>query len=108
MARLNRGRDQKPQMSVGEISDRLSQFGPLYLLMMVACVVVSPLLGIPLVTTVCGVSIAALALQLLLGRQTAWLPTRLRRRTVQIQRLNAGLVRADGVAGRIERLFSRR
>lgn len=108
IARLNRSRDQKPQMSVGEISDRLSQLGPLYLLMAVACIAVSPLSGIPFVTAICGVSIAALSLQVLLGHRVAWLPTHLRRRTVQIKRLNAGLVRADGVAGRLEHVFSRR
>ncbi|HEV8033678.1 exopolysaccharide biosynthesis protein [Yoonia sp.] len=108
MVRLNRGRELNRQMSVGEISDRLSQLGPLYLLMAIACVAVSPLSGIPLVTTACGLSIAALAIQLLLGWRTTWLPARLRRKTIHLQRLNAGLQRADWVAGRIETVFSRR
>ncbi|WP_227288100.1 exopolysaccharide biosynthesis protein [Boseongicola sp. H5] len=95
-------------MSVSEISDRLSRLGPLYLLMAVACVAVSPLSGIPFVTTACGLSIAALSLQLLLGGRATWLPARVRRQVVHIQRLNAGLRRADGVAGVIETVFSRR
>ncbi|WP_208351099.1 exopolysaccharide biosynthesis protein [Pseudaestuariivita rosea] len=70
MVRLNRGRELKRQMSVGEISDRLSRLGPLSLLMAAACVAVSPFWGIPFVTTACGLSIAALSMQLLLGRRT--------------------------------------
>jgi hypothetical protein len=95
-------------MSVGEIADRLSQLGPLYLLMAVACIAVSPLSGIPLVTTACGLSIAALSIQLLLGRRATWLPGQLRRRTVHIHRLQSGLRRADSVAGLIEAVFDRR
>jgi hypothetical protein len=82
--------------------------GPLYLLMMVACVGVSPLSGIPFVTTACGLSIAGLSAQLLLRRRTVWLPAGLRARVVRVDRLLAGLRRADRFAGVLEAALSRR
>jgi hypothetical protein len=107
-ARLDRGVSEDGSVAIGEISDRLHQLGPLYLLATVACLAVSPLSGIPFVTTACGLSIAALSAQLLSGRRTAWLPCLLRRHAVRIDRLHAGLGRADRVAGAVEAAFRRR
>ena len=47
-------------MTVGAATEATGGLGALYLLLAVACLAVSPLLGIPLVTTACGLSIAAL------------------------------------------------
>ncbi|MEM7489600.1 MAG: exopolysaccharide biosynthesis protein [Pseudomonadota bacterium] len=107
MARLDR-RGPESSVTLGEVADALRQLGPLYLLMAVACIAVSPLSGIPFVTTACGLSIAVLAGQLLLNRRAIWLPGRLRRRSVQVGRLRAGLRRADSVAGRMEAVMRRR
>ncbi|GFE63985.1 exopolysaccharide biosynthesis protein [Litoreibacter roseus] len=95
-------------VSLGDVVALLRQLGPLYLLMAVACVAVSPLSGIPFVTTACGLTIALLAGQLLIGRRTAWLPGPLRRREIKMSHLQKGLIRADRLAGFIERPLRRR
>ena len=106
-ARLDRGTTAS-SVSVGEIADRLGHLGPLYLLMAVACVAVSPLSGIPFVTATCGLAIAALSGQLLLNRRTVWLPASLRQRRVPVARLRTGMVGADRVAGAVEAALRRR
>lgn len=95
-------------VSVGDATDALDHLGPLYLLMAVASLAVSPLSGIPFVTTACGLSIAALSAQLLLGRRTVWLPAILRRRLVATTKLRRGLGGADRVAGAVETVLRRR
>ncbi|MEO0772131.1 MAG: exopolysaccharide biosynthesis protein, partial [Pseudomonadota bacterium] len=69
---------------------------------------VSPLSGVPFVTTMCGLSIAGLATQLLLGRRVVWLPERVRQRRIPATRLRNGLARADWVVMRMERVMRRR
>jgi hypothetical protein len=107
ITRLERGQETET-VSLGEASDHLGRLGPLYLMMGVASVAVSPVSGIPFVTAVCGVSIAALAAQLLLRRRSVWLPRRLRGKSVDVDRLTSGLDRADRVAGFIENRMRRR
>lgn len=105
--RLNR-RMRGEAVSVGEATDTINRLGPLYLLMAVASLAISPLSGIPFVTTVCGLSIAALSAQLLLGRRTVWLPGVLRRQLVATSKLRRGLFGADRVAGAVETVLRRR
>lgn len=107
LSRVER-RGPTPTVSVGEVSDQLRQTGPLYLLMAAACVAVSPLSGVPFVTTACGLSIAVLSAQLLLNRRAAWMPYALRRRRIPFGRLRSGLARADRVAGAVEAVLQRR
>jgi hypothetical protein len=107
VARLER-RMRGEAIALGEAADALDRLGPLYLLMAVACVAVSPLSGIPLMTTACGLSIAALSAQLLLGRRRVWLPGGLRRRLIATARLRSGLGGADRMAGALEFVLRRR
>ncbi len=95
-------------VSVGDVADRLGHLGPLYLLMAIACVAVSPLSGIPFVTAACGLSIALLSGQLLFNRRTVWLPAALRRRRIPHKRLRTGIKGADRVAGAVETALRRR
>jgi hypothetical protein len=56
MGGVNLGRELKRQMPVGETFDRLSQHQPIYILIAVARLAVSPLSVITLVMTTCGMS----------------------------------------------------
>lgn len=63
-----------------------ASFGPLILIP--ALLVFSPLSGIPGMSSVCGVSIALIALQWPLGRRHVWLPAWLKRRQLRRDRLS--------------------
>nr|MBV6630296.1 exopolysaccharide biosynthesis protein [Oceanococcus sp. HetDA_MAG_MS8] len=76
------------------IEDVVVAFGPtsfVPLLLVPALAVTSPLSGIPLFSSVCGVMIALIALQQLLGMERVWLPQWILRRTISGRRLSAAL-----------------
>jgi hypothetical protein len=84
----------------------VSAFGPggaLPVMMLVALIVVSPLSGIPLLSSLCGLTIAGIALQLVAGRDSLWLPAWLRARSIPRQRLVAALERLRPTASFIDR-----
>jgi len=84
----------------------MGAFGPagaLPVMMLVALVVVSPLSGIPLLSSVAGLTIAAIALQLALGRDSLWLPRWLHTRSVPRHRLAAALARLRPTARFLDR-----
>ncbi|MDG3040549.1 exopolysaccharide biosynthesis protein [Roseicyclus marinus] len=86
-------------------------FGPrgaLPLMIFVALVIVSPLSGIPLLSSFGGLTIAAIALQLALGRRRLWLPGWLSRRSIPRPRLLAALERLRPTAGFLDRHCRRR
>lgn len=58
-------------------------------LMIPAFAVVSPLSGVPLFSSICGLLIALISAQMLLGRDTAWLPQFLMRKSVPTARLHS-------------------
>lgn len=62
-------------------------------LMIPALVVVSPLSGIPLLPSICGLTIALIALQMLMGRDHLWLPQFLSRRSMKGARLAKTLMK---------------
>ncbi|NBD29543.1 MAG: exopolysaccharide biosynthesis protein [Alphaproteobacteria bacterium] len=85
----------------------ISAFGPTSFvpaLMVPAILVVSPLSGIPLFSTVCGLSIALIALQMVFARRHVWLPRILLQRTVRRNRLQGALRRMHGLADRLDRV----
>lgn len=79
------------KVSVGQIAEALGQDSLPPNLMIPALAVVSPLSGIPLFSTVCGLLIAAISAQMLIGRESVWLPGFLMRRQVSGARLGAAL-----------------
>lgn len=84
----------------------MGAFGPagaLPLMMVVALVIVSPLSGIPLLSSLGGLTIAGIALQLALGRDSLWLPGWLSRRSIPRQRLSSALQRLRPAAGFLDR-----
>ena len=93
------------------IGDLVSAFGPRGLapLMMVpALLLVSPLSGIPFFSTVCGLLIALVALQLVLGARHLWLPGIILRRSIEGGRAHRAIPRLHKIAALIDRVAHRR
>ena len=78
------GRD---QVCVSQIVESLGKQVLLPMLMLPALAVVTPLSGIPGLSSLCGITIALVALQLLLGRDTIWLPNWMLRKKLPAARL---------------------
>lgn len=66
-----------------------ASFSPL--LMLPAMVVVTPASGIPLLSTVCGISIAMIAFQMIVHRDHVWLPKWIMRRHAHKERIAKAL-----------------
>jgi len=75
------------RVSVGEIVESLGQDSLPPNLMIPAFAVASPLSGVPLFSSICGLLIALVSAQMLIGRDHVWLPGFLMRRQVSGDRL---------------------
>ncbi len=73
------------------------------LLLLPALILVTPLSGIPGLSSLGGLTIALVALQILLGRQTIWFPAFVLRRHLSADRLLRALDRLDRSARFIDR-----
>lgn len=89
--------------SLGLVLGAFGPTGALPMMMVVALVVVSPLSGIPLLSSVAGLTIATIALQLAVGRRSLWLPRWLRDRSVPRHRLAAAIDRLRPTARYLDR-----
>ncbi len=98
-------RQEKP--SAGEIVDAVGQQSAATLLLVPALVVVTPLSGVPLLSSICGLSIALISLAGLLGRGV-WLPGFLTRRRVEGKRLSEAVRWLRRPVGWVERHTRRR
>jgi|GEM_PF-642969 len=74
-------------VTVHEVVEALGTTSYTPLLLMPALAVISPLSGLPGFTTVCGILIAAVALQQMMGRERLWLPDWVQRRSVGTDRV---------------------
>ena len=84
------------------VRDMIEEFGQatfVPLLMVPALLVVSPLSGIPLFSSFCGLMIALIASQMLIGRERLWLPEFLLRRAIRGER-------ARGAMGKLRKFAS--
>ncbi|WP_323769718.1 exopolysaccharide biosynthesis protein [Antarctobacter sp.] len=95
-------------VSVGDVLDRIGKrgFGPLMLIP--ALVVVTPIGGIPTVPTLFAMTVALLALQVIFGRRSLWLPRVIRDRALARKRLMQATDKARPVARRLDGLFGKR
>ncbi len=82
--------------------------GVLPIMTFTALLIVSPLSGIPFVSSICGTIIALCALQAAIGRRRLWLPGFLKRRQINPRRLVAAMARIRRVARWLERRATRR
>ncbi len=84
------------------LDDVLAGFGArsfLPALMVPALIVVSPLSGIPLLPSVCGLTIALIAVQMMVPRrQHLWLPRWIARRPLNGQRISGAAARLERIA----------
>jgi hypothetical protein len=89
------------------VLDVVSSFGRssfLAMLLVPGLLLVSPLSGVPLFSTVCGLTILFVALQTLFQRECLWLPGPVERLSIRGDRLH----RATDALGRIARWLDRR
>jgi hypothetical protein len=94
---------QRTHVTVGDI---VGAFGPasfVPLLLLPSMTLVSPLSGIPLFSSFCGLIIILVSLQMIAGRSCVWLPAWLRRQRLSGERLRAGLMRVRPVAAWFDR-----
>ncbi|MCR8725620.1 exopolysaccharide biosynthesis protein [Frigidibacter sp. ROC022] len=94
--------------SVRELVETLGPASFTSLLLVPALIVVSPLSGIPFLPTLCGLSIALIALQMSFGRQHIWLPDWILRRTMDRKRFLRALTWLDRPAGWIDSVTAQR
>ncbi|WP_129142064.1 exopolysaccharide biosynthesis protein [Modicisalibacter coralii] len=81
-------------------------FGPL--LVVPALIVVLPTGAIPGIPTLCGLFIAMVAIQLALGKDSPWLPRRLRERGFDHERFHRAVVQVRPWTQRFDRLLKPR
>ena len=95
-------------VSVGDIVKEIGgdAFGPL--LLVPALFLVTPVSGVPGMPSVGSLLISLIAIQIILGRDTLWLPGFLRRREMKKQRLDNALSWLRQPAGWIDRISSER
>jgi hypothetical protein len=89
----------REDVCVGHLAEAFGRAGFLPVMMLPAAAVVSPLSGIPLFSSICGITIFLIAVQLLFGRNCIWLPRWLKQRHISGPRLQKGLARIKPFAG---------
>lgn len=90
-------------VSFGDIIRAMDQGGQPVLLLLPALILVSPLSGIPGLSSLGGLTIALVAGQILLGRDTIWLPAFILRRRLPTARLVWAVGKLDRAAAFIDR-----
>ncbi|MGK7653615.1 MULTISPECIES: exopolysaccharide biosynthesis protein [unclassified Roseovarius] len=93
----------RPEVSVGTILEAAGQAGVLPLIFVPALIAATPLSGIPGVSMVCGVLIALFSAELILGMKEFYLPDRLKRKTIDGDKLDHAMKRITPVMQWIER-----
>jgi hypothetical protein len=83
-----------------------ASFGPL--LLVPALIVVTPLSGIPGLSSVGGIIIALISIQMTLGRDHVWLPRWIMRRTIDRQRFERALQKLKKPAAWIDKVTKKR
>ncbi len=94
--------------SVGAMIERLGVASFTPILLFVSLVIVTPLSGVPGLSSVCGVLIAMVSAQLLLGRDRLWLPAFILRRRVSTRKLDAALSRLERPLTWVQHVTTRR
>ena len=93
------------------VRDIVGAFGDasfLPLMMIPALLVVSPLSGIPLFSSICGLTIGLVAIQMLARRRHVWLPGFVMRRRIEGARLHAAAIRLRRAADWLDARARRR
>jgi hypothetical protein len=83
---------EKGDVSVAQVVAAFGDAGLVTAMMIPALLVVSPLSGIPVFSSICGLTIALIALQMLFRRNRLWLPGVLSRRRMNGRRVAKALI----------------
>lgn len=90
--------------TVGQIVESLGENSLTPNLIFVALAVVSPLSGIPLFSSICGITIALISMQMLVGRDHLWLPGFVMSRQIDSGKLDRALQALRRPAGWLDRI----
>ena len=90
-------------ITLGELVEAFGSASFVPALMVPALLVVSPLSGIPVFSSVCGLTIALIALQMVLSRRFLWLPGWIRRRRLKGGQLGSAVRRLTKLADWLDR-----
>ncbi|MGN7867499.1 exopolysaccharide biosynthesis protein [Paracoccus sp. 22332] len=90
--------------TVGQIVESLGENSLTPNLIFVALAVVSPLSGIPLFSSICGITIALISMQMLVGRDHLWLPDFVMSRQIDSGKLDRALQALRRPAGWLDRI----
>lgn len=96
------------RISVSDLVEGLGHASFTPLLLVPALIVVSPLSGIPILPSVCGLTIALIAGQMVFGRRHLWLPQWLLSRSVDCERLKSALGWLERPAGWVDGITAHR
>lgn len=110
LERLNAHVEKTPgdRIPLGDVLHAIGDrgFGPIILAL--ALVVVSPFGGIPAIPTLFALILTLVAVQLLIGRDSLWLPDRVHRTCIPGEKLRGGIGWLRPVARRLDRWFGDR
>lgn len=93
---------------VGDIVQALGRASFTPILLLPALLVVSPLSGVPLVSSFCGICIALISGQMLLGRDHIWLPQWIMSREIDAARFHSAIEKMQRGAGYVDGVAARR
>ena len=94
---------ERDRVTLRDILECFGQASFVPALMLPALLVFSPLSGIPLFSSICGLTIAAVSAQMLMQRRHVWLPRALREQGLSGSRLRAALGRMARIGHWIDR-----
>ncbi|AJE49053.1 exopolysaccharide synthesis, ExoD [Celeribacter indicus] len=101
--RLADAAERGEEVALENILDTLGRASFVPMLMAAALAVVTPLSGIPLFSSLCGITIALISAQMVIGRDCLWMPRWLGRRTVPAARLKTATDALRKPAGWLDR-----
>ncbi|MCI2394047.1 exopolysaccharide biosynthesis protein [Aliiroseovarius sediminis] len=96
------------ETSIGDIVQHLGVASFTPILLFVSLVIVTPLSGVPGLSSICGILIALVSGQLLLGRNELWLPDFITRRRIPGRKLDKALLQLQGPLGWVQEVTTRR
>jgi hypothetical protein len=103
--RLDETAQGRERVTLGDVVEAFGRRSFLPMLMVPALLVLSPLSGIPLFSSVCGITIALIAAQMLWpGRDHLWLPDRLMRQNISGARARKSVAQLGRIARRLDGL----
>lgn len=100
--------DGKDGLQVSELMDELGVKSIAAVLLAPSLALVSPLSGIPLFSSACGITIALISAQMLMGRNYLWLPSFLSNRSLPARNTQKATRTLRSLAAWMDRRFKRR